>query len=268
MKIQEKNWILMTGCSRGIGRSLALELQERGFLVCGLIRPGNLEKAKHHLGQVLDWDLGLPWEANPSTALRDFVLKNRVVGFIHAAGLLGPMTQTPEPEKSEEWRSWWAEYFSTLRVNHTAAVEIMHAVQAQLKNWECELGERSPFIMHLSSGAAVKPYAGWDAYCSSKAAMLMEFKCLAARISSEQTTILSVAPGTVMTDMMQKVLSANPSEFPALPKFKALEQSGGLLPPEVPAKQICDWLIASSQQEIKQWHGELYDVRSSNSLTK
>lgn len=268
MKIPERNWILMTGASRGIGRSLALHLQERGFLVCGLIRPGHLEKAKHHLDEALGWDLDLAWGANPSKALRDFVLKHKVVGFIHSAGLLGPLTQVPDSENSEEWRSWWAEYFSALRVNHTAGLELVHAVRAKLKNWECELGERSPFIMHLSSGAAIKPYAGWDVYCSSKAAILMEFKCLAARISSDQTTILSVAPGTVMTDMMEKLLSANPSEFPALPKFKALEQSGGLLPPEVPAKQICEWLIAQSQQEIKQWHGELYDVRRSSSLTK
>lgn len=265
---QQKNWILMTGVTRGIGRSLAEEFRKMGFFVCGLVRSENCAAAQPHLDAVLPWDLSLAWESNASPALLEFVARERVIGLIHAAGVLGSTNPVPEATDVAAWTSWWADYALTDRINHKAGLELIWGVKKSLVSWSTKRGQRTPFVLHLSSGAAVKPYAGWDAYCTSKAAMLMAFRTLAAKTPASELKVLSVAPGTVMTDMMKSVLSAREENFPALSKFKALEKSGGLVAPEVPAKKICSWLVDSLDADLCSWHGELYDVRDSSPATK
>lgn len=265
---QQKKWILMTGVSRGIGRSLSENLRKRGFFVCGLLRPVHLQSSHLELDECLPWDLDLSWDSNQSELLLEFMTHHSVIGFIHGAGVLGPMNPIPQAASEVHWQNWWREYHSTMRVNHTAGLELVFAVKSLLKSWTLQERDRQPFVMHLSSGAAVKPYAGWDAYCASKASMLMAFKALAAKVSAQELNVLSVAPGTVMTDMMQKVLAAKPEDFPALPKFKLLEQTGGLVTPDESASQICHWLVESLSEELAKWHGQLYDVRDNNSVMK
>lgn len=262
MQQSTERWILMTGVTRGIGRAISQELRKKGFLVCGLVRHESAAKMHLELDRVIPWDLDWEWEKNSPSVWSEFVGSHSVVGFIHAAGQLGPMQSRPQDVASAEWASWWRAYSQALRVNHTAGLELSLAVRPHLQQWSDASGVRRPFLLHLSSGAAVKPYVGWEAYCSSKAAMLMAFKCLAAHASADELNVLSVAPGTVMTDMMQQVLSANASEFPALSKFKELEKTGGLVSPEVPARKIADWLVDSQDAEMKRWHGELFDVRT------
>ncbi|MEN9528151.1 MAG: hypothetical protein RI932_24 [Pseudomonadota bacterium] len=268
MNAKEKNWILMTGVTRGIGHSIANIFRRQGFAVCGLVRPSKAQQATHSLDELVPWELELPWKENAPDRLLKTLSGKNVIGFVHAAGVLGPMNDVPAATDAVAWNNWWQESEAAHRVNHSSGMEIATAVLSSLCSWKNSTGERAPFVAHLSSGAALKPYVGWNAYCASKAAILMDFRCLAAKLSAAQTTVLSVAPGTVMTDMMRQVLSSDPAAFPSLPKFKSLEQSGGLVAPEVPAQQICNWIVESSQQQIETWHGEFYDVRTSNSSTR
>lgn len=258
-------WIVMTGVTRGIGRSIARQLRARGFFVCALARKESAATAGSEADHVLRWDCALPWEDNDFVNLLDFLSANPVAGIIHAAGLLGPMDKPPHPSDAPHWKQWREDYLRTVRVNLTAGVELVQAARPFLQKQKSSTTQEKPaFVMHLSSGAAVKAYAGWNSYCASKAAMLMEFKCLAAQCSSDEMLCLSVAPGTVMTDMMKQVLSSNPDDFPALGKFRELEKSGGLVTPDSAAKKIVDWLIDSPTEQLCRWHGELYDVRTSS----
>lgn len=263
-----KDWIIVTGVTRGIGKSLATEFQKRGYSICGVVRPSVGEAAKEWLDEVVTHDLSEPFDKKMLLRLSEVLSTRRVIGVVHAAGLLGPMTTQPRADEFELWNQWWAYYQQTFQVNLHSGIQLMSACWKELHEWSGPTGRRSPFVLHLSSGAAVKPYPGWGTYCASKAALLMEFKCWAAKTAADICNVLSVAPGTVMTDMMQQVLSANPSDFPALAKFKDLEKNGGLVEPELPAKLICDWLLNLNHEQISKWHGELYDVRSSSSATK
>ena len=225
------------------------------------------EHIQNSVNQLILHDLAQPLEKAALERISAFLRSHHVIGCVHAAGLLGPMNTLPPCDEFSAWQLWWESYRETFQVNTHSGMQLVSACLGGLHEWSWSAGRRSPFVLHLSSGAAVKPYSGWEAYCASKAALLMEFKCLAAKIAAEKCTALSVAPGTVMTDMMQQVLAANPADFPALSKFKQLEKDGGLVDPDLPARLICDWLLNLSQSEISQWHGELYDVRSSSSPT-
>jgi NAD(P)-dependent dehydrogenase (short-subunit alcohol dehydrogenase family) len=263
-----RSWVIMTGVTRGIGSSIAKELRSRGYSICGVLRPNHNAQMRDSFDEVILHDLSQPFDSGALQQLSTFLKSHRVIGCVHAAGLLGPMTVQPPCDDFHAWQQWWKSYQDTFQVNLHSGIQLMSACQESMNEWSGVSGRRSPFVLHLSSGAALKPYAGWGAYCASKAALLMEFKCWAAKIAAEKCYILSVAPGTVMTDMMHQVLAANPDDFPALSKFKQLEKSGGLVEPELPARMICDWLLNVSHEEISRWHGELYDVRSSSSPTK
>ena len=77
-------------------------------------------------------------------------------------------------------------------------------------------------IVHISSGAARKPYPGWSIYGASKAALDRH----AADAASEGVRIVSLAPGVVDT-AMQAGMRADPA-FPLRDQFAALHADGKL----------------------------------------
>lgn len=256
----------MTGASRGIGQAMAKHFRAKGFSVCALVRSQSAAGCLSSVDHVIPWDCAKAWHENPAQELLSFTEKQRVIGVVHAAGLLGPMDQAPVASDASLWQSWWDEYQRTARVNHLAGMELVLGLKPYLKPSTSQSRGAAcpPFLLHISSGAAVKPYVGWGAYCSSKAAMLMDFKCLSGQLDANETLVLSVAPGTVMTDMMRQVLAAQPQHFPALEKFRELEKTGGLVSPDSAAEKIVSWLMENSAENLAQWHGQLYDVRSNN----
>lgn len=99
-------------------------------------------------------------------------------------------------------------------------------------------------IFNISSGAAHKDYAGWAAYCASKAGldrfsnvMKVEQKTQAFPIE-----VLSYAPGVVDTAMQAEIREATPSDFPSLPRFVSLYEEGSLLNPDKVAQDLLQWL--------------------------
>jgi len=253
----------MTGATRGIGQALADSIRRRGYFVCSLARSASVDLAVSSSDHVIRWDCSLDCEENPWDELYDFVQSKTSCGFIHAAGILGPMERISSRREQAHWHAWWADYYRAFRINFSAGAELVHGLRPLLKSFPGDtIPPRPPFVMHLSSGAARKAYVGWNAYCSSKAALLMEFQCLAAEKAANELQVLSVAPGTVMTDMMRQVLSAQADDFPAVSKFKELESTGGLIHPQAAAEKIASWLLESKAGELEQWHGLLYDVRA------
>ncbi|KAI5961562.1 hypothetical protein KGF57_001687 [Candida theae] len=89
-------------------------------------------------------------------------------------------------------------------------------------------------VVAVSSGAATKPYSGWYAYGSSKAALNHIIASLAAEEPSIQA--ISIAPGVVDTEMQQDIrekFGANMSKE-ELQRFIDLHENKQLVPPEEP----------------------------------
>ena len=77
-------------------------------------------------------------------------------------------------------------------------------------------------IVHISSGAARKPYPGWSIYGASKAALDRH----AADAAAEGVRITSLAPGVVDTAMQAGI--RNDLAFPLRAQFAALHADGKL----------------------------------------
>jgi NAD(P)-dependent dehydrogenase (short-subunit alcohol dehydrogenase family) len=163
--------IVITGASRGLGRGLVDAFTAAGHDVHGCSRASGVD-------------------VTDARAVDDFAVR---VGapidlWVNNAGVLAPLGPlgTLDPAEVEEH----------LRIN---VLGVVNGTQAFLRH-------RSPdgVLVNISSGAAVRPYPHWGAYCASKAAVDMLTEVAAA----EGARAYAVAPGLIDTDM-QAMLRAS-----------------------------------------------------------
>jgi benzil reductase ((S)-benzoin forming) len=93
-------------------------------------------------------------------------------------------------------------------------------------------------IVNISSGASRSPYAGWSAYCASKAAVDQFTRVVALEEAASGRRIYSLAPGVIETGMQELIRSQDSADFPAVDRFRGLKTEGLLGDPEGPAEVI------------------------------
>lgn len=236
--------LLMTGASRGIGKAI-FEMLKENYEIITIGR----DKTSS-----ICWDLSRPLDISIEKKIKDITLSKSLKGILHCAGVLGPWGG---PESASQQPNYWTEAEIAYHVNVSSFLQLFSVALPFF-------AKEGSFVFQLSSGAAVNPYVGWDTYCTTKAALLMAFRTLAKRYAPAEMLCLSVAPGTVMTDMMKDVLAADEKKFPAVGKFKDLQKNGNLVEPGIAANAVNNFLHSSFEHRCK-FHGELYDVRKHNS---
>ena len=113
-------------------------------------------------------------------------------------------------------------------------------------------------IINISSGAAVSPYAGWSVYCTSKAAIDMMTKTIAAEQSAVKNGVkcISIYPGVVDTNMQDQIRSTSVSDFKNVERFKELKTTNQLYSPAFVGKQIYE---LDHNQTLD--NGAIFDIR-------
>ena len=72
-------------------------------------------------------------------------------------------------------------------------------------------------LVNISSGAAVKPYEGWAAYCVPKAAVEQLTRVVALEEAAPRPArgAVALSPGLVDTDMQAAIRASDEASFPA-----------------------------------------------------
>lgn len=141
--------------------------------------------------------------------------------LIQNAGALGPITPLANISESD-WRS-------VMDINVNAPLFLL---QDLLSSGHLKSGSR---VLHVSSGAAHSAISGWGAYCVSKSAFAMMYKCLAEELKPAGVAVGSLRPGIVDTDMQAHIRTGDEAAFPNKQRFvqlheartKALESAAG-----------------------------------------
>jgi benzil reductase ((S)-benzoin forming) len=142
--------------------------------------------------------------------------------WVNNAGLLGPIDPVRDADP--------AAVAANLQVN---VLGVLHGTQAFLRH-----RGPAPVLVNISSGAATNAYAGWGAYCASKAAVERLTEVVA--LEEPDVRAYAVAPGVVDTDM-QATIRATPAErFPTVERFRELKANDAFNSPAWVAQQLLE----------------------------
>jgi NAD(P)-dependent dehydrogenase (short-subunit alcohol dehydrogenase family) len=195
---------LITGASRGLGRSLAIAFAREGAALALCARG---QKA---LEQVASEVAGAPVLAVPADvrSMRDLDRLvaltldryQRVDILVNNASELGP---TPLPYLADYAP---AAFDDLLQVNVVAPFRLTQALIGSM------LLRGRGVIINVTSDAAVTGYPGWGAYAVSKAALEGLTRTWAAELAQTGVRIYAVDPGDMDTDMHRAAIpDADPS---------------------------------------------------------
>lgn len=227
---------IVTGHSRGFGEGIAAALLERDIPVLGVSRRANRTLATRHGSRLAEEQLDLT-DPDATNAwlqrgiLQQFVREARTALLVNNAGLLQPIGPLQDQAAMDVWR--------TVAVNVGAALSLSAAfVQATDR---CD--ERR--ILHISSGAGRKAYAGWSVYCATKAALDHHARAVALD-RTPHLRVCSLAPGVIDTDMQGEIRAATSDRFPEKERFVTMKREGQLRDPVRVGEMAVDLLLSES----------------------
>ncbi|QID18314.1 SDR family oxidoreductase [Nitrogeniibacter mangrovi] len=227
---------IVTGHSRGLGAAVAAALLERGMPMLGISRSSS-EALRTRYGHLLT-EVAIDLADDATLAhwlnegeLRRFLADAGTALLINNAGMVTPVAP-PGAQGA-------AAVALAVRVNVAAPLILTDAFVAHTP------GVQDRRIVHISSGAAHKAYAGWSVYCATKAALDHH-----ARAVKEDAVpglrICALAPGVVDTDMQATLRATDPDHFPALPRFEALKRDGELTDPAECAARLVPYILSDA----------------------
>lgn len=178
--------IIVTGASRGIGESIAVELGRRGFDVAGLSRSGKTAVGTGYECDMTD-------ERAIADAIARVAAKGPIIGLINNAG-------AHEGKRSSDLSL--ADFESTMRLNASAVLVACRETYPHLKSAGDSL------IVNIGSFFDKLAVVENLAYCASKAAVGAITRCLSAEWARDGIRVLDVAPGYIETDLNRDFLAS------------------------------------------------------------
>ena len=216
--------VIVTGGSKGLGKAIVEEYSAREhWHVVELSRSGT---SKHSI----QCDLSdtrtvekLSVELFPELAREDW---DEVV-FISNAADLKPISLTGQITASDIERN--------ISINQISAFTLISAFIANFRGFD---GPKT--IVSISSGAALKGYAGWSLYCASKAACENFINAIAVEEETQEFPFVAVNydPNVMDTAMQAEIRGSDEVHFPAIERFIDYKESGKLRTAESVASDL------------------------------
>ncbi|XP_054846481.1 sepiapterin reductase [Eublepharis macularius] len=253
---------VVTGASRGLGRSVALALAPRLAGGSALLLVARSAAA---LGR-LEGELAaacpalrlrsLPADLASEDGLRRLLRAARALAppppaarlqrllLVNNAGSLGDISKAFVDFTSP------AEVNSYLMLNVTSALCLTSSL---LKAFPAEPG-LCRMVVNISSLCALKPFKSWTLYCTGKAARDMMFRVLAAE--EPDVRVLNYAPGPLDTDM-QELARTKSGDLELREQFLLMKQKGQLLDCDVSSQKLLRLLLENTFESGA--HVDFYD---------
>ena len=194
--------IVVTGASRGIGATIALELAQRGFTVACLTRKGvgpETTVPSELVSRFVNARCDVTDEASVKQALAEIAGKaGGIHGIVNNAGI---HLDGPSDKLSLDV------YNQVMSTNATAVFTACREVY--------------PHLIKAGGGIIVNIGSFFDkvgvkrnvAYCASKAAVGAITRCLAVEWANKNIRVMDVAPGYIVTDLNRDAFQGPLREF-------------------------------------------------------
>mmetsp|Transcript_7276 Transcript_7276/g.10297 ORF Transcript_7276/g.10297 Transcript_7276/m.10297 type:complete len:262 (-) Transcript_7276:148-933(-) len=232
--------IVITGASRGLGAGMAKFYFEKGYNLGLCSRSGSmpsllesLSKSQKETDRILSATVDVCDEKSVIDFTNQVVQKfGKIDLWINNAGILDPMSPI-RTTKLEDFEK-------NIQINLSGVFNGTKSFINHVREQEEKEEDSTPStLVNISSGAAQKPYAGWGAYCSSKAAVDRLTECvLEEEKASTKLRAYAIAPGVIDTEMQQMIRSSTEEDFPMVNKFLEIKEKGSFNTPPYVAQQI------------------------------
>ncbi|XP_072262773.1 sepiapterin reductase [Pyxicephalus adspersus] len=250
---------VITGASRGLGKSLAWELCSRVMPGSTLLLVARTEKALQVLAEELTlkypgitatWvaaDLGtgdgVRRTVQAAHEMNGQDTAQRVI-IVNNAGSLGDINKYfvdfTDPQEVDK-------YFS---FNVSSALCLTSSL---LKVFQGRPGLQR-LVVNVTSLAALQPFKSWTLYCAGKAAREMMFRVLAEE--EKDLRVLSYSPGPLDNDMQEEVRT-HTKDPDIRQQFLIMKESGKLIDCHVSARKMLDVIQADTYNSGD--HVDFYD---------
>ena len=244
--------IVITGASRGLGAGMAETYLQLGHKLGLCARsPTMTIPSLEESSDVLYQSVDVCDEEAMSSFLNAVVDKfGRPIDlWINNAGILDPIQPIRKTSYDDFDRNIQINLGGVFKgtkayINH---VRSSSSLSSQLKE---------ATLVNISSGAAIKGYAGWGAYCSSKGAVDRLTECALLEEQSDLSSIgtdfraYSIAPGVIDTDMQAMIRSTSKEDFPMLDKFLSIKEEDAFNSAPYVAKNILELALTQGPQTL------------------
>jgi NAD(P)-dependent dehydrogenase (short-subunit alcohol dehydrogenase family) len=227
---------LVTGSTSGIGQATALELAKQGFdiLVHGLDAAGSERTVEQilktgHSAHFIEADLRSPTAAQElvATAVAHY---GRLNALVNNAGT--GLTRRVEDISVDEWKQHLDLHVTSSFATCQAAAPHLSATKGA--------------IVNVASLAALLALPGRVAYTAAKSAVVGMTKALACEFAAAGVRVNSVAPGTILTPLVERNFERGLLNGEEILKRTPLRRFGQ---PEEVAAVIC-FLLSSQASYI------------------
>jgi NAD(P)-dependent dehydrogenase (short-subunit alcohol dehydrogenase family) len=244
MKLKGR-FALITGASQGLGAEIARHYVTNGASVMLCARSADrLAAVQQSLAPQLvpgarivtiAGDVGEPKDVDRifETLRTEFP---RLDILVNNAGVYGPMGNI----EGVDWNEW----VDAIRINLLGLVCVSRAAMPMFR------AQRYGKIINISGGGAANPMPAITAYAASKAGVVRFTESLALECRDDHIDVNAIAPGALVTRMMDQLLEAGPERVGQqfFDRMKKIAQDGGT-PLDVGAA-LCVFLGSSESDGI------------------
>jgi 3-oxoacyl-[acyl-carrier protein] reductase len=203
--MNDKPVAVITGASRGIGKSVAIALASEGYDIAAIARSIDSE-GMENLGPEVEkkgvqfFPIGLDISC---TGCQKEVVSNilerygRIDVLVNNAGV-APSQRNDVLDMTEE------SYERVMNINLKGPVFFAQKIAREMIWLKQQLTDYKPVIVFMTSVSAVRSSTNRAEYCISKSGLSMASTVFADRLSREGILVFEVRPGVIQTDMTAK----------------------------------------------------------------
>jgi 3-oxoacyl-[acyl-carrier protein] reductase len=204
--MNDKPVAVVTGASRGIGRSVAISLAAEGYDIAAIARSTDsegMEILASEVGKTGSQFFPIGLDISCTGCHKEVVTNileryGRIDILVNNAGV-SPLQRNDVLEMTEE------SYDRLMNINLKGPVFFAQKVAKEMIWLREHIVDYKPVIVFITSVSAVLTSTNRAEYCVSKAGLSMASLVFADRLSREGILVYEVRPGIIETDMTVKV---------------------------------------------------------------